>query len=146
MIFRVYAPRLINSSECTIHAERIAYGGENDGYIEYIEIEAEQIGDEYHTMHELYNHRMALTVALTATIARGCDGWSIKSKLHSDGTMFDGYFVVVIVFGFADEKPEQVSYHYELKYWDSFNIPEVERAPEYDGHTSKDVIERLMRL
>lgn len=103
------------------------------------------VSDEYHTMSDLYEHRMALNIALFNHIAiyQKYPGGPevLKSKLHSDGTMFEGYFIVVYNFHF------QFSYHYDLKYWDLFKIPEVERVPwEYDGHTSKDVIERLLKL
>ncbi len=104
------------------------------------------IGDEYHTLDELYNHRMALNIALFNT-------WYyeqineepvtvMKSKFHNDGTMFEGgYFIVMAI-----TAEGQISYHYKLEHWDKFQIPEVKRTPPYDGHTSKDVIERLSKL
>lgn len=105
-----------------------------------------EVSDGYHTMDELYDHRMALSAALFALI-KDCPYDNIvvyKSKLHHDGTMFEGgYFVV----GFVAENLGQISYHYKLEHWDKFRIDEYERAPDvYDGHTSKDVIERLLKL
>lgn len=103
------------------------------------------IADEYHTMHELYQHRMALNVALFNLIARWDKAVGIKtvmkSRQHYDGTMFEGgYFVVMYL-------PEQISYHYKMKHWDKFRIPEVDRIPApYDSHTSGDVIERLLSI
>lgn len=96
-----------------------------------------ECSDEYHSMHELYQHRMALNIALFHAYAEFC----IKSKLHSDGTMFENYFIVTM------EHPEmgQISYHYQIKHWNKFRIPEVERAPTYDGHNSSNVLERLMK-
>lgn len=104
-----------------------------------------EVSDGYHTMHELYEHRMALNVALFNFIhiyQNYPQGPRVlKSKLHDDGTMFEGYFIVAYNFHF------QISYHYDLKYWDLFKIPEVERVPwKYDDHMSKDVIERLLKL
>jgi hypothetical protein len=112
-----------------------------------------EIRDEYHSMHELYEHRMALNIALFNFmymvdssvrgnyLAVGGNHLIMKSKLHYDGTMFDGYFIVMALL------PEgQVSYHYKLKHWDKFKIPEVEKTPKWDGHTSKDVLERLMKV
>lgn len=104
------------------------------------------VTDGYHTMDELYDHRMALSAALFALI-KDCPYDNIvvyKSKLHHDGTMFEGgYFVV----GFVAENLGQISYHYKLEHWDKFRVDEYERAPYvYDGHTSKDVIERLLKL
>jgi len=108
--------------------------------------------DEFHTMDELYDHRLALNVALfniwayqiADLVRHGVDvnKLVVKSKLHFDGTMFDGYFVVA-----ASTEKGQISYHYKLEHWDKFKVPEVERIQwEYDGHTSKDVIQRLLAI
>jgi hypothetical protein len=109
---------------------------------------ADEVSDGYHTMGELYNHRRALTVALFNIIdgIRDEINWEVelfKSKLHNDGTMYEGYFIVSA----SIPKVGQISYHYELKYWDEFKIPEADKIPwKYDGHTSQDVIERLLKL
>jgi len=112
-----------------------------------MEVWGEECRDEYHSMHGLYQHRMALTIALfnMINIYRKYPGGPqvMKSKLHHDGTMFEGgYFIVMIV----DPKIGQISYHYQLKHWDEFKIPEVERTPEWDGHSSLDALERLGKL
>jgi hypothetical protein len=104
------------------------------------------VSDGYHTMHELYKHRMALNIALFHLWNRisrngGPSPIVLKSKLHSDGTMFPDYFIVMAITKFG-----QISYHYRMKHWNKFEIPEVERAPAYDGHTSMDVYERLLEL
>lgn len=106
------------------------------------------ISDGYHTMSELYEHRMALNAALFNILLQTFRVFGnvevMKSRLHNDGTMFEGYFIVLACF--PDGK-NQISYHYEMKYWNLFKIPEVPYVPfEYDGHTSKDVIERLLKL
>ena len=67
---------------------------------------------------------------------------SWKTKRHSDGEecFGGGWFLVGI------NTPEgPYTYHYELKNWDLFNCEELDRAPEWDGHTDKDV-ERLLSL
>lgn len=114
---------------------------------------AEDVSDEYHTMHELYEHIMALNVMLfkmmykldeqvRGRILAQNKPLIMKSKLHHDGTMFEGYFIVL-----ANTVVGQISYHYNLKYWDKFNLLEVEKIPvPFDGHGSKEVIERLMKL
>ena len=38
------------------------------------------------------------------------------------------------------------TYHVKLKYWEMFNIPELERAPKYEQYDSDDVIERVYSL
>lgn len=117
------------------------------------EIEALEVSDGYHTMHELYQHRRALNVVLFNYIAYHEPDKVMKSLLHSDGTMFDGYFAVMMIIEcvtrgelYAPDsiKIQQISYHYKLKHWDEFKIPEVGRLPPYDGHTSQDTLNRLL--
>lgn len=119
---------------------------------------AEEISDGYHTFDELYDHRLALNAAFfnlvwatqvnnLGSVASHLAPYPVmKSKLHNDGTMFDGYF---IVFGIIPNEfsESQISYHYKLEHWDKFQIPEVPKIPfPYDGHTSKDVVERLLSI
>ena len=85
--------------------------------------------DGYHSFDELYDHRMSLTSALTQHVG------GIKSKLHSDGDMFKDYFIIVFQLN-----GNQCSYHYHMDNWDCFDhLREVERAPEWNGHTANDV-------
>lgn len=97
-----------------------------------------QISDGYHTFAELYAHRRALTAALAR--AFGAGAW--RSRLHHDGTMYDGMFIV----GFYLPNVGDVSYHYELKHWEEFeHVPVRKLAPHWDGHTSDDVVRRLLQ-
>lgn len=92
--------------------------------------------DEYHSFNELYEQRMYLTAL--AFNSNFDIAW--KSKEHSDDSMFPGYFIVGI-----NTQSGQYTYHYKLEHWDLFVIPEVARAPKWDGHTAKDV-KRLMEV
>lgn len=88
------------------------------------------LSDGYHTYNELYDHRMVLF----SIICNQNKNISWKSKLHHDGTMFDYYFIAGI------NTPEgQFTYHYRMDYWDNFEVPELEKAPEYDSHTPDDI-------
>ena len=89
------------------------------------------ISDKWHTFGDLYYHRMMLTQALS--IALEDIAW--KSKLHADGTMFDGSFII----GFSSDEHGDYTYHYDLKYWDLFVVDELKNAPEYDGHKPEDI-------
>lgn len=92
--------------------------------------------DGYHTFDELYYHRMALF----SVICNKFHAQAWKSWLHHDGTMYDDYFIVGI------NTPEgQYSYHYHKDYWDMFDVAELKRAPEWDGHEPKDIT-RLLSL
>lgn len=96
----------------------------------------DKVSDGYHTFEELYYHRMVLF----SIICNQNKDKAWKSKIHADGTMYDNYFIVGIT---TDEG--NFTYHYEEKYWNWFNVKELERAPEWDGHTSSD-IRRLLSL
>lgn len=94
--------------------------------------------DGYHTFNELYDHRAKLFSVIVKNYPSLC--W--KSKLHSDGSMFDDMFIVGI-----DTPSGQATYHYNIDlYWDLFECKEVERAPEWDGHTSAEAIDRIASL
>ncbi len=94
--------------------------------------------DGYHTFNELYHHRAVLFSVIVKIFADRA--W--KSKLHADGTMYDGMFIVGI------ETPDgQATYHYDVEpYWNLFRCKEVDRAPEWDGHTPDQAIERIGKL
>ena len=111
-------------------------------YIKEIEVEdGTQVSDGYHTFDELYEHRFALWIALCRTLQKGYDcTW--RSKLHSDGTSYEGWFVLGCFF----VPGSQMTYHLPLSRWEDCDFaPIVDRA-YFDGHTSADVLERLKRL
>lgn len=102
--------------------------------------ETDNISDGYHTFGELYEHRNTLFIALCKTRQVG-EIW--RSKLHFDGTMFEGVFIL----GIRKEKGRQISYHLPLSTWEETNFAQtLEKAPEFDGHTSQDTLERLKKL
>jgi len=89
-----------------------------------------EIRDEYHSMSELYFNRLVLF----SVLCNQNPDISWKSKKHEDGTMIPDFFIVGI------STPEgDYCYHYQLKYWNLFNIKELEKSPHYDGHTSSDI-------
>lgn len=121
--------------------------------------QAGKISDGFHTFDELYEMRLALTVALLRRIDRGDEKMYMsipigqrenprnirvwRSKQHSDGTMFDDYFIV----GVFNSPGHTVTFHYPLSEWSLFDFCKtLEKAPEWDGHTDKDVITRLKSL
>lgn len=97
------------------------------------------ISDGCHTFGELYDHRAKLFSIICNQDFICENAW--KSKLHNDGTMFDGYFIVGI-----NTPKGQATYHYEMKYWDYFHVKELDKAPEWDGHTANEAIKRLLSL
>lgn len=114
------------------------------------------VSDGYHTIAELYDHRITLFIALCRIVqdwvyppgARNVvpDGYSkrvVRSKKHHDGSSFEGWFILMM----DREKGKQKSYHLPLSRWDETDFAEtLDKAPEWDGHTSADVLERLKTL
>lgn len=104
----------------------------------------EEFSDGYHTFQELYDFRKLYNAALFNEWAINGKYEVYKSKKHFDGKeCFDGnWFIVVAIL------PDgQISNHYEMKDWDLFKIPEYEKSKyEFDGHTPKDVLERLRKV
>ena len=105
--------------------------------------------DGYHTFGELYEHRIVLWIALCKILyndpqyqtGQKADVW--RSELHSDGTSFDGWFIM----GIGRNKGEQITYHLPISKWEETEFAETrEKAPEFDEHTSDDVLERIKNL
>lgn len=94
--------------------------------------------DGYHTFNELYDHR----ARLFSVVVRDHREIAWKSRIHHDGTMYDGMFIVGV------ETPQgQATYHYDIDpYWDIFDCKELVRAPEWDGHTPEQAISRIASL
>lgn len=104
------------------------------------EIKDGDISDGDHTFGELYAHRHALFIALMNTLdEENVYSSPLKSRQHSDGTMFDGYFIAGVKL-----KDGWISYHLPDFYWDKLKIPETPYFPAWDGHTSDDVIARII--
>lgn len=96
------------------------------------------ISDGYHTFDELYEHRHALFLALMKSRPYG--PWI--SKLHADGSSMDGWFIAGM-----ELRTGPITYHLPMLLWDLAVKTEAkvrERGPEWDGHTSQDVVARLM--
>ncbi len=124
--------------------------------------ESLEVSDGYHTFDELYDHRVELYIALCRKIAiedhveeemrRFKEGFSYvsgdntriwKSKLHSDGSSYEGWFVM----GINSAIGSQISYHIPINRWDDTGFAEErERAWPFDGHTANDVVERLKTI
>ena len=97
-----------------------------------------ETSDGYHTFNELYHHR----AVLFSVIVMNYPDKAWKSKKHHDGTMYNGMFIVGI-----DTPDGQATYHYDIDpYWDMFKCHVLDNAPEWDGHTAAQAIERIGKL
>lgn len=114
----------------------------------------ELITDGYHSFKELYDHRVVLFIALCNTL-NNID-WLLKdhndgivdskmpwkSRFHNDSTMFDGWFIAWIWF----DKWDTLTYHLPMSEWDNLNVQDIDFAPEWDWHTSNDVLLKLRKI
>jgi hypothetical protein len=96
--------------------------------------------DGYHTFNELYEHRNQLWIALCKALH---PRFVWKSKLHSDGTFYPGWFVL----GYRMKHGKQITYHLPMSLWESCDFANTRnRAPKFDGHSSEDVVDRIKNL
>ena len=114
--------------------KHLAYLNEKYG----VQMETDDVSDGYHTFGSLYEQRCILFAALVG--AYRDRAW--KSRFHSDGEpcFGGGWFIVGI-----NTPQGQYTYHYHEDDWYLFDCEEVERAPEWDGHTAENVT-RLLSL
>lgn len=98
-----------------------------------------EISDGHHTFEELYHHR----ILLFATICNLNQDVSWKSKKHhpEDDQMFNGSFIAGI-----NTPLGEATYHIKLKYWNIFNIKEIEHSPKFTGYTPEESIQRILSL
>jgi hypothetical protein len=99
--------------------------------------EAGQVSDGYHTFNELYDHRIALFIALMKSHPE----ISWRANNHADGSSYEGWFIAGMHLPTGD-----ISYHLPDDKWtllDGVGIATTNRAPEWDGHTPADVVRRL---
>lgn len=113
------------------HAAAVDYG------IEVNNKDCGNVSDGFHTFNELYYQR----TVLFSIICNQNKHLSWKSKKHDDGTMYTGMFIAGIntPMGFT-------TYHIEDRYWNIFDVVELDSSPKFDGYTSDDVLKRLCSL
>lgn len=95
------------------------------------------ISDGFHNFKELYEHRINIFIALAKCVERTSliPVW----RFRTDNEWF--------LLGIQKEAGKQITYHLPISKW-----AETEFAytcsvkPEWDGHKSKDVLERLLKL
>ena len=108
-------------------------------------LDLSQISDGYHTFSELYEHRITLWIAFCEMFdaykaAMRTDNPTWRSKKHSDGSSYDGWFIL----GVGSLPGEQITYHIPMSKWEDCDFAiTLDKAPEFDGHTSNDVLKRL---
>lgn len=99
----------------------------------------ENTSDGFHTFKELYDHRIALYIALMFAYPER----SWFASHHDDGTNLDGWFIAGMHIPTGD-----ITYHLpNVPYFNMVGAnKEIEYrhfAPKWDGHSSADVVSRL---
>lgn len=111
-------------------------------------LDTNKISDGYHTFEELYEHRITLFIALCRLMKfeykLQYDGKGVwRSKAHSDGSVWDGWFIL----GILQTPGQQITYHLPISKWEETNFATtLDKAPEFDGHSSQEVLQRLKNL
>lgn len=103
-------------------------------------IDMGDVSDGSHTSNELYEHRHSLTLALMRSMPQV----SWFSRAHNDGSSFDGWFIVGI-----DLPTGTITYHMPERLYEAARATgakELDKGQEWDGHTSQDVVERLVQF
>lgn len=107
-----------------------------------------KISDGYHTFGELYEHRITLFIALCRLLKYEyklqMDGKGVwRSYAQSDGLVMDGWFIL----GISTVAGQQISYHLPRSKWEETEFAcTLDKAPDWDGHTSDEVLKRLKNL
>lgn len=107
--------------------------------------DAGTVSDGYHTFDELYAHRHGLFAVILAFAQADPEEFVIwRSKQHhvEDAEMYEGMFIAGV------EYPGGViRYHLPMSAWDTLHfVPELDRAPKWDGKTSAHTIPSLDAL
>lgn len=103
------------------------------------QVDTNLISDGYHTFGELYEHRITLFIALCRIIQDRTLKYVWRYQTDAD------WFLL----GIDKAAGHQITYHLPMSKWKdaefAYTVTEKEK-PEFDGHTSKDVLYRLNQL
>lgn len=100
---------------------------------------SDKISDGHHTFGELYEHRNMLFVKLCKMVHETNKLPVWRTIKGSDGLIHKGWFIL----GISKIPQTQISYHLPIELWDQVKFAETLDISPYDGHTSKDVVQRL---
>ena len=108
-------------------------------------IDTNKISDGYHTFDDLYKHRTMLfmVVCRLAVENGGFECW--KSIKHYDDSEYEGWFIMGLKS--VTDSTLNISYHLPMScFVDCYFADTISEAPEWDGHTSNDVLTRLIKM
>ena len=135
---RIEEPTMSNREKVAATITGAFVTHEGDGLRSFGEHAAEELAnegllaDDYHTVQELYDYRLAYNALLFNEWAAQGKHDVHKAWRHSDGELCfgGGWFIVC-----ATTPHGLVSNHYHEQYWDMFDCEHRDLPVEYDGHT-----------
>lgn len=99
------------------------------------------VSDGYHTFNEIYDHRCINYIAMCKLLCLGPTTPWLSLK-DDQGKNMGEWFLLGINTGIG-----QISYHIPIKFRNLCRFAEnLDKAPKFDGHTSGDVLNRLIEL
>lgn len=104
-----------------------------------------KVSDGYHTIAELYDHRCLLFINLVLLHLKN-DGCAYWVEEHYEG--WDLLLMKETESATPPYKHYQISYHVPIKYRNLYRkrVSQVEPdSHHFDGHTSQDVLDRLVK-
>lgn len=107
-------------------------------------IDTNDISDTFHTFRDLYAHRIELFIALCKQLSKNDFPLIWKTYFYSDGKPVERDWFIM---GINDRAGEQITYHIPMSEWNkTFFAKQIDKAPDWDGHDSKDVLKRIAEL
>ena len=108
-------------------------------------IDTNKISDGYHTFDDLYKHRVMLYMCVCRLAIETMDFECWKSTKHNDESVYDGWFIMGLVS--VNDPTLNITYHLPMTCFDNCDFAvTIDKAPEWDGHSSFDVLERLSKM
>jgi hypothetical protein len=99
-----------------------------------------EISDGYHTIEDLYKHRNLLFVHLCKQLHSSGKAEVWRSIKDANGSLSKGWFLL----GLHKEDGDQITYHLPIEFWNVTMFAETLDRGLWDGHTSDDVLNRLI--
>lgn len=104
----------------------------------------DELSDGYHTFKQLYDQRALLLAVLMSTDYNGENIFHCWKSLKHNDPNFPMYEDMFIVGGTLPHVYNgDFTFHIDIGWWYKFKVEILDKAPEYDGHSVEDVMDRI---
>lgn len=119
--------------------------------IKVVKLDTNLISDGYHTFGELYEHRIRLFIQL-CKMTKALSLLDVTNKVKG---IYPSVWAYVeneseqwFLLGIWKEDGKQITYHLPARFWNEVcEFAEILKdKPQWDGHSSSDILERLKQL